>query len=70
VFKKEMGMTFSDYVAEYRMNIAKEWLETTTMRLAEIAERLNYSNTTAFIRIFRKVVGMTPGQYREQFHKD
>lgn len=68
VFKKEMGITFSDYLAEYRMNVAKEWLETTTMRLSEVAEKLNYSNTTAFIRIFRKVVGMTPGQYRERHH--
>ncbi|GAA3402717.1 helix-turn-helix domain-containing protein [Paenibacillus hodogayensis] len=70
VFKKEMGVTFSDYLAEYRMNIAKEWLETTTMRLSEVAEKLNYSNTTAFIRIFRKVVGMTPGQYRERYHNN
>ncbi|MEF3303536.1 helix-turn-helix transcriptional regulator [Paenibacillus sp. GYB003] len=69
VFKKETGVTFSEYLAEYRMNVAKEWLETTTMRLSEVAEKLNYSNTTAFIRMFRKVVGMTPGQYRERFNK-
>ncbi|TNJ64964.1 helix-turn-helix transcriptional regulator [Paenibacillus hemerocallicola] len=69
VFKKEMGVTFSEYLAEFRMGLAKEWLETSTMKLSEIAERLNYSNTTAFIRIFRKVVGMTPGQYRERHHK-
>ncbi|WP_156829481.1 helix-turn-helix domain-containing protein [Paenibacillus ginsengihumi] len=66
VFKKEMGIPFSEYLAEYRMNLAKEWLDTTTMKLSDISERLNYSNTTAFIRMFRKVVGMTPGQYRER----
>lgn len=66
VFKKEMGISFSEYLAEYRMSLAKEWLDTTTMKLSDISERLNYSNPTAFIRMFRKVVGMTPGQYRER----
>lgn len=66
VFKKETGIKFSDYVAEYRMNQAKHWLETTDWRIADIAEKLSYSNTTAFIRIFRKIVGTTPGKYREE----
>lgn len=66
VFKKETGIKFSDYVAEYRMNQAKKWLETTDWRIADIAEKLSYSNTTAFIRIFRKIVGTTPGKYREE----
>jgi len=66
VFKKEMGISFSEYLAEYRMSLAKEWLDTTTMKLSDISERLNYSNPTAFIRMFRKVVGMTPGQYRDR----
>ncbi|WP_159881912.1 helix-turn-helix domain-containing protein [Paenibacillus puerhi] len=65
VFKKETGMTFSEYLADYRMSLAKEWLQTTNLKISDISEKLNYSNTTAFIRIFRKVVGMTPGQYRE-----
>lgn len=66
VFKKETGMSFSDYLIEFRIKLAKEWLKNTTMKISDISEKLNYSNTTAFIRIFRKVVGMTPGQYREQ----
>ncbi|UUZ83635.1 helix-turn-helix domain-containing protein [Paenibacillus sp. P26] len=70
VFKKEMGINFSEYLAEYRMNMAKNWLEQTHLKISEIAEKLNYTNTTAFIRTFRKIVGMTPGQYREQHKKD
>lgn len=69
VFKKELGVNFSDYVADYRMNVAKSWLESTDMKVAEIAEKLNYSNTTAFIRTFRKKVGVTPGQYKDQLFK-
>jgi AraC-like DNA-binding protein len=35
------------------------------MRIAEIAEKLQYTNAQNFIRYFRKMEGMTPGQYRD-----
>ncbi|MNF16137.1 HTH-type transcriptional regulator YesS [compost metagenome] len=57
-------MTFSEYLVNYRMTLAKEWLENTNMKVSDISDKLNYSNTTAFIRSFRKVVGITPGQFR------
>lgn len=66
VFKKEMGVTFSEYLFDYRMNMAKVMLETTDMKISEIGERLQYKNISAFIRGFRKMFGVTPGQYREQ----
>jgi Response regulator containing CheY-like receiver domain and AraC-type DNA-binding domain len=69
VFKKEVGVNFIDYLVEYRMNVAKKWLETTDLKIANIAERLQYKNTSAFIRTFRRIAGMTPGQYREQVCK-
>jgi two-component system response regulator YesN len=67
VFKKEVGVTFSEYLTDYRMTKAKTWLETTNMKVSEIATKLSYANATAFIRMFRKIVGMTPGEYRS-FH--
>ncbi|ULL18305.1 AraC family transcriptional regulator [Paenibacillus sp. H1-7] len=70
VFKKEMGVSFSDYLSEYRMNKAKEMLETTTMKISEIGEKLQYKNISAFIRTFRKTFGTTPGQYREQLEQN
>ena len=66
VFKKEIGSTFIDYLTEYRMNMAKKWLLESDLKIAEIAERLNYNSATGFIRTFRKSTGMTPGQFREQ----
>lgn len=69
VFKRETGMTFSEYLVNYRMTLAKEWLENTNMKVSDISDRLNYSNTTAFIRSFRKVVGITPGQFRTNQQK-
>lgn len=69
VFKKEVGVTFIDYLTNYRTNMAKMWLKDSDMKITEIAERLNYSNSTGFIRTFRKATGMTPGQYRKYMEK-
>jgi len=67
VFKKETGYAFSDYLASYRLQMAKQWLTETEMTVKEIAERLRYTNSHNFIRAFRKQEGMTPGQYRSQY---
>jgi AraC-like DNA-binding protein len=69
VFKREIGMTFSEYLSEYRMRMAKVMLETTDKKIAEIGEQLQYKNISAFIRTFRKLYDMTPGQYREKIMK-
>ncbi|MFD0675698.1 MULTISPECIES: helix-turn-helix domain-containing protein [unclassified Paenibacillus] len=66
VFFKETGVKFSDYLMEYRLKIAKKWLVESDLKISEIAERLRYNNSQNFIRYFRKLVGVTPGQYREQ----
>jgi two-component system, response regulator YesN len=66
IFKKEIGVTFSDYLSDYRMQMAKVMLETTDMKISEIGEKLQYKNISAFIRGFRKQYDVTPGQYREQ----
>lgn len=67
VFKKETQMSFSDYLAQYRLNMSKRWLIETDMPIKEIAEKLTYNNPQNFIRSFRKMEGMTPGQYRSKY---
>lgn len=66
VLRQELGISFSDYLMQYRLNRAKEMLEETEMKISEIAAKLRYNNSQNFIRSFRKLVGMTPGAYREQ----
>lgn len=70
VFKKEMGVSFSEYISEYRMNIAKNLLATTEMKVSDIGRKVSYTNISAFIRTFRRTFGLTPGQYREQLHSE
>lgn len=66
VFKKEIGSTFSEYLSDYRMKMAKVMLETTDLKISEIGERIQYKNISAFIRSFRKMYHVTPGKYRER----
>ncbi len=70
VFKKEMGVSFSEYISEYRMNIARNLLATTEMKVSEIGRKVSYTNISAFIRTFRRTFGLTPGQYREQLYSE
>lgn len=65
IFKKETGLSFSEYLANYRLNKAKKWLVETDLSIKEIAQKLTYNNPQNFIRYFRKLEGTTPGQYRK-----
>lgn len=65
IFKKETGITFSDYLTSYRFEIAKKWLRETDVTIKEISERLQYRNPQNFIRSFKKKENMTPGEYRK-----
>lgn len=66
VFRQETGITFADYLAQYRLEVAKRWLQETDLTITDIAEKLKYNNPANFIRYFRKMEGMTPGQFREK----
>lgn len=65
VFRQETGVNFSEYLLKHRLQMAKKWLTETDMTITEMAEKLKYTNPTNFIRYFRKIEGITPGQYRE-----
>lgn len=65
IFKKEYGTAFSEYLMNYRLEMAKKWLNENDMTIKEIAERLQYNNSQNFIRSFRKKEQVTPGVYRK-----
>ncbi|MCU6791076.1 AraC family transcriptional regulator [Paenibacillus sp. WQ 127069] len=67
VFKKECGLSFSDYMAQYRLNLSKQWLKEADMKISDIASRLHYNSPASFIRYFRNMEGMTPGDYRKMY---
>lgn len=64
-FKQITGVNFIDYLTELRIEKAKALLAETDLRINDIAVRVGYQQRY-FNRIFKKQVGMTPGQFREQ----
>lgn len=69
-FKKNMEVTTSQYVEQIKLERAKEMLRTSDKKVSEIAEILRYANSTAFIEMFKKYEGVTPGVYRESSDKE
>ena len=63
-FKKETGITLSDYIARRRTKKAGELLKTTTLSISEISSFVGYSDNNYFVKIFKKHYGMTPSKYR------
>ena len=65
IFKEEIGENFVDYLARLRMEEAKRLLAGTSEPVQRIAERVGYLYPMSFIRVFKKLEGITPGEYRK-----
>ncbi|WNR46288.1 response regulator [Paenibacillus roseipurpureus] len=63
VFKKEIGMTVTDYVTHVRMHKAKELLGKGNIRLSDIAEQIGVSDPSYFSKSFKKFFGYSPSEY-------
>ncbi len=64
-FKQQTGETLTGYVADLRIRKARSLLETTTMPLQMVSESVGYYNLNSFIRRFKQITGLTPGEYRK-----
>jgi len=68
LFKKELGITFLDYVYELRLKCAMELLLTDEGKtIQEIAKRVGYHSDRQFFRIFRDHLGMPPQKFRDLY---
>lgn len=66
-FREATGMTPLDYVHALRLEEAKQMLETTDESIEAIANEVGYEDTSFFGRLFRRKVGVAPGEYRLRF---
>ncbi len=64
---RQENMTFRCVVDEVRLALATELLETTETSVADIANQLRYSETSVFIRAFRRWTGHSPGAWRLRY---
>jgi AraC-like DNA-binding protein len=69
LFKEEIGEKFSDYLARQRIERAKASLLDTEDSIQDIGISVGYIHAFSFIRLFKKVVGMTPGDYRKKYSR-
>lgn len=69
LFKKETGMTLTEYVAKKRVDHAAFLLASTNMQIQNIAQHCGIFDVNYFTKIFKKNKGKTPKEYREDATK-
>lgn len=65
-FKKAAGINFTDYLSRVRIERAKNLLLNPNLRVSEIAYEVGFQSLTHFNRVFRKIAGQSPTDYRAQ----
>lgn len=68
IFKKEMKISFVNYLTNVRMEIAKQMLKTTNLKVAEIAEKVGYSEPNYFSYCFKKAMSKSPSEFRSEIN--
>ena len=66
LFRQHMGYTFLEYLTMHRIRVALDLLSQTDLKTYHIAEMVGYKDTRYFSDIFKKLVGVTPTQYRNR----
>lgn len=64
IFKQETGQSFVEYLTKVRIEKACELLRCTTLRTSEIGEKVGYNDPHYFSATFKKVMGTSPKEYK------
>ena len=65
-FKQESGMNLTEYIHHIKISEAKHLLAHTDKNILIISTYLGYSSQSHFTRMFKKIVGVSPMEYREK----
>ncbi|PIF45442.1 AraC-like DNA-binding protein [Chryseobacterium sp. 52] len=63
-FKQQTGISYQDYLLDYRLKLVETYLKYSSVRLSEIAYELQFSDESHLSKIFKKHRNMTPKEYR------
>lgn len=66
IFKQKTGQTINQYINEYRINKAKDLMRNGNTRISEVARDTGFTVPDYFAKVFRKVTGMSPSEYKER----
>ncbi|MDO4975650.1 MAG: phosphoenolpyruvate hydrolase family protein [Eubacteriales bacterium] len=68
-FKKENGVSFTEYLLRFRLNKAKEYLQDPNMYCKEVASEVGYEDYAQFSKMFKKHIGLSPTEYQKMNRK-
>lgn len=68
LFKKECGISVSEYISKQRLEAAENMLKYSDYSYSEIASTLMYASQSYFIKVFREHTGITPKEYRNKYY--
>ena len=66
LFKNETGQTLNQYITKYRVEKAKKLLADPLNKITDISSNVGYSDGNYFGKTFKKIVGLSPTEYRDQ----
>ena len=66
MFKKQVGVGFTEYINSKRIEYSKELLLTTTFSVRDVSAMAGFSSDAYFCRVFKAAVGVPPATFREQ----
>jgi AraC-like DNA-binding protein len=69
MFRKVTGLNFTDYVSRLRIERSKNLLLNPNLRISEIAYEIGFQSLTHFNRVFKRIVGRSPTNYRLQLRQ-
>ena len=70
LFKSNLGIYFTDYLNKYRVERSILLLENTSKSIKEVAFECGFNSVQNYIRVFKKHIGLSPGQYRDKHSKE
>ena len=65
-FKKQFGISMQQYILQLRIETAKRHLQTNNMTIQDLAINCGFYNSSYFSKYFKKIVGITPTEYKKQ----
>ncbi|ASE60961.1 AraC family transcriptional regulator [Chryseobacterium indologenes] len=65
-FKQQTGVSYQEYLLDYRLKLVETYLKYSSTRLSEIAYELQFSDESHLSKLFKKHRGITPGEYRKK----
>lgn len=69
LFKQCFGKNFTSSLTEYRVNMAKEMMRQPTVSIKEIGRSVGYADPNYFAKVFKRVTGQSPTEYRAELFR-